>query len=356
MNGTTRLPSKIVSRGFNDDVFVDFSCTYTRTYTVMALVTSAIVCVTTLFGNTLIIVSIVRFRRYFKASLYVMIANLAASDLVLGLAMILMFVELIVTEIQGNLKFCMAASTMKLVSYSTSILSLLLITADRFMAVVFPLKHMLKTNQKKFFCGLMAATWIIPGTAIIAIAVQTTSGITHEFVVCRIGAIMPFAADVASILFMITVIVICTVLYCIILWTVKERPMRALTERLYKKSVKKTSLMLVVSALFLLCWVPFIISSIIVFVSRSLLQSASCAREYVVFLGFLNSSVNWIVYGASNRKFRTAFKQIIMCAFGRIGRRNNTLQLQSSSENADQSVKGSTSTRQQIIMQPVTLN
>ncbi|KAH3789892.1 hypothetical protein DPMN_168081 [Dreissena polymorpha] len=89
MNGTTRLPSKIVSRGYNDDAFVDFSCTYTRAYTVMALVTSAIVCVTTLFGNTSIIVGIVRFRRFFEASLYVMIANLAASDLVLGLVVIL---------------------------------------------------------------------------------------------------------------------------------------------------------------------------------------------------------------------------------------------------------------------------
>ncbi|KAH3791094.1 hypothetical protein DPMN_169305 [Dreissena polymorpha] len=356
MNASTIFTSTIVSRSDNDDMLVEFSCKNRRTYTVMALVTSAIVCVFTLFGNTLIIVSVVRFKRFFKTSLYVMIANLAASDLVLGLAMILMFVKLIVTDVQGNIEFCMAARVTVIVSYATSSMTLVCIAADRFMAVVFPLKHMLKTNQKKFFCGLMAATWIIPGTVIIAIAVRLTSGETKDIAVCRTGAINEFSVDVVSVVFMIIVIVVCTILYFIILWTVKVRPLKALAMRQHKKTVKKTLLMLAVSAVFVVCWLPFIISSIITSVSPSFERSASCVREFLIFLGYLNSSVNWVVYGLSNRKFRTAFRQIIMCRCCRTKISNNTLKAQSLPENAINSLYGLSSNIERISIQPVTLH
>jgi uncharacterized membrane protein len=60
-----------------------------------------------------------------------------------------------------------------------------------------------------------------------------------------------------------------------------------------------------------LCWLPYgVIVVLELFIPREN-KTIIQAKAYTSLLAFLNSSVNWIIYGLKNKKIRKAFKQIL---------------------------------------------
>merc|ERR1712226_829917 len=83
-----------------------------------------------------------------------------------------------------------------------------------------------------------------------------------------------------------------------------------------KQERKAATVLLVVITLFLLCWTPFFI----MYVWEAFLPPDQHGRErpeklyaFIVWLGYVNSLMNPLVYSCMNDNFRSAFAKILKC-------------------------------------------
>jgi uncharacterized membrane protein len=84
-----------------------------------------------------------------------------------------------------------------------------------------------------------------------------------------------------------------------------------ISPRQLKSSIEKTKLLILVLGVFVLCWLPYgVIVVLELFIPREN-KTIIQAKAYSSLLAFLNSSVNWIIYGLKNKNIRKAFKQIL---------------------------------------------
>jgi hypothetical protein len=267
--------------------------------------------IVTIFGNILIIVSIYKYPKQFKGSLYMLIGNLAAADLLLGVWLLVFLLEKMIPDMKENWHYCVVKPIGIFIPYGCSIMCLLGISFDRFMAVLFPLKHLLKTNRRKLFIVYLAGMWLI---AILAgglpIIFQNLKPPNSTFI-CNVGTIIPQEFELIPPILIIVTGIIDFILFGAVIWKIKTNkvPGNSVT----RKKNTKTILMIIVLVLFVICWMPFIICSLMMQadISISTLQNIICAKEYLAKLGLGNSAMNWILYGLANKKFRIAFRTLL---------------------------------------------
>lgn len=75
---------------------------------------------------------------------------------------------------------------------------------------------------------------------------------------------------------------------------------------------KATHVLGLVFAAFTVCWTPFFTLNILMGIKRDLQVSDTLATTFL-WLGYLSSTVNPVIYTIFNRNFRTAFKNILCC-------------------------------------------
>ncbi|XP_045189146.2 melatonin receptor type 1A-like [Mercenaria mercenaria] len=291
----------------------DLSCLLTSTFSIVSITVNVFVCTATIFGNILILISIYKYSKQFKGSLYMFIGNLAVADLLLGLWLLLLLYEEVVPDVKQDWYFCVTKPIGVLISYSCSILTLIGISFDRFMAVIFPLKHLVHTYKRKFFIAYLTLIWIISiiGGSLTVI-LPNLEPPSNTFV-CRIGAILPPGFELVSSVALLLAILINSSLFGVVMWKIKTKEIPGNSNS--QKKNTKTVLMIVIFVTFAVCWLPFVICSFLLQanIAPSTFQNVVCAQEYLARLGFVNSAQNWIIYGLANRNFRTAFKKILCC-------------------------------------------
>ena len=287
-------------------ILVDFSCAFTGTYKLYMCICVGISFILTLFGNSLVLLCICTYREQFKGSYCILIGNLALTDLLFGFVSILFIADFAFSKLEDNVTFCVVRALGVLMTYSSSLFTLLAISVDRFMAVVFPMKHMWQSKMTRMFYGAITVIWCVSFglTAVFWVIMDSITEQTN--VVCRNGAIIPKLIDIGAISALFFQIIVNIIVYNIIVHRLRTRPFQ--TPKSAAKTKRKTTLMIGVSMLFSLCWLPFMVCTILPYAATTLTQSAFCVREYIVVLGYMNSSINWLLYALSNKKFRTAFK------------------------------------------------
>lgn len=307
-NETATLNSS--TRNRSDDLIMDmYYCMFTESFDIVTAITAVTVFAMTTFGNTLILISILKFRRTFKGSLYILIGNLAVTDLILGLVMLLLITEIIFPASVKIWEFCLVKATGIAVTYLCSILSLLMISVDRFMAVVFPMKHIVKMKRTRFFFGIVGVVWATSLSVVVVVLLLVER---PETVICRVGVIFPSHLNIVAISVMCGKLLIGSTIYSIIAWKIKASSLKP-RKTYHRHFTRKTYIMIIVFILFAVCWSPFIVCTLwLEFVSSKSQESTLlCIREYSSRFGFLNSAMNWIVYGVSHKKFRMAFKELL---------------------------------------------
>ena len=133
-----------------------------------------------LIGNLLVLI-VIRTNRQLRTSINYFVFNMAVSDLFTPLTIVPVRIVQIISSsdawkvdspwILGDI-LCKLAYFLPDVSLVVSVESLLLISMDRFIAVVFPLRAKLITAKARFIC--IGCTWII------AIAVNAPYFYTHR--------------------------------------------------------------------------------------------------------------------------------------------------------------------------------
>jgi len=321
MNNTTgnvlkhnsSLQEDICSDGLPE--LLNSRCTLMSTFKTVTSVATFCTLAISFFGNSLILISLCRFRKQFKGSLYMFIGNLAVSDMFLATGMSLHILEVLcpALNLSGNIWYCFVKLSITVTSYTESGITLMFMSLDRFCAIAYPMRHFLRHIQRRRIWRTIACTWIVS----LLLGFLTSMAIYMKHMklkqVCIYGICVPRGSTVGVVVFLLFQILVNSVLCGLVVWKVKVNSKSATRNK--QISIKaKTRLLVKVYVLFAVCWFPFIVVSIALELDLELEKRRKllCTRDYMIQLGMVNSCLNWMLYGLTNVKFRKAFK-LVLC-------------------------------------------
>lgn len=327
--------------------------------------------ITAIFGNLLVIVSVMRHRKLRIITNY-FVVSLALADMLV--AMVAMTFNASV-QLTGQWIFgyfmCDVWNSLDVYFSTASILHLCCISVDRYYAIVKPLKYPINMT-KRVVAVMLFNTWISP--AIISfvpifLGWYTTESNRHFRTlnpdVCDFKVNKLYAVISSSISFWIP----CTIMIFTYLQIFREanRQEKQLHSRhgnvmlmhrdntngdmlssggssktlttneinpdhlhhtptkdrniiKMKREHKAARTLGIIMGTFILCWLPFFTW----YLSTSLCDSCDCPHLLVVlvfWVGYFNSTLNPLIYAYFNRDFREAFKNTLQCAFCSLCRR-----------------------------------
>ena len=264
--------------------------TYASVYSVLLIASLA--------GNSLLIFASLKS----NVTMNLLIANLAASDLLYS---IVHFPREIVTQIKDTPAFlvhgrigdvlCKICSLTSDVTIAVSTLSLVLITADRLVAVIFPSQYRRITVIKRRF--LIFSTWIlamiIHSPYFYTFRLQTENGV----VVCKPNWEPAFNHEETHtgyyIALLVTVLILPLITVCIlqtiILLKLRKDKLESFRsssaiQRRKKRNQSLQKMSIVIALAFALCWIPFIALQFLILFSENSIPL--CSLNFAIFTHF----------------------------------------------------------------------
>lgn len=303
-----------------------------------------VVLLLSLVGNTLIILVVYRDPRMWTASNY-LIVNMAASDLLLPFfAVPRMIVEVLVGRERwliggtAGLVLCKLAYFLQDVSTAVSVQSLLAITAERFYAVMFPLKAIgMKSNIK----------FVIPMTWLMAVGLHAPY--LQVFKLCLIHGNLYccqrwsmstrskfiYFVLILSLVFGVPLITI-VILYAFIVYKLFRQKLppgarNSITQNQQdrrerqNRNILKMAVTIVV--IFFLCFSPLVILALLLTTGNIGRCKAETFRMVAKFFAQSNCAMNAFVYYVFNSQFRSGFISNLKRMFCCDGRNDNRLNM-----------------------------
>ena len=290
----------------------------------------AVTMVLSLFGNV-IIICIVRKNRRMRNLTHYLIVNMAVADLLITVLHMPYILQtqltnspgLVVGGLTGKL-ICKLVGYSQDVSIATSVFTLMAISIDRFMAVVFPLKRVTLSPKARY---VIVPIWII--SIVICsplLYVNKMEEYEGEFqcyedwgpllgseTAGRYYTVIQFA------LFYIVPLIVIAVLHSYIALKVWNRhvPVRRRhlpRVRFYSVARRKLLRMLfIVVCLFAACWLPYHVVFLLDFFSDKYLHCLmpETIMFYCLFAGHSNSALNPCVYFTIHKEYRKGLLQVI---------------------------------------------
>ncbi|XP_041652790.1 histamine receptor H2a [Cheilinus undulatus] len=299
----------------------------------------------TVGGNVLVCLAVCASRRL-RCLTNCFIVSLAVTDLLLGL-LVLPFSALLLLNNEWPLGpvFCNFYISMDVMLCTASILTLLAISVDRYLAVTMPLRYASVVLPSRVAVA-MASVWTISVAVSflpIHLGWNTVNGTVQNQEPwapqrkCRFELNRPYALTDSLLTFYLPLVVMCW-MYLRILriaqaqakrigsarptyTTYNCRNDRSTTTTMAVSSVTATALrehkatvtVAVVIGAFVVCWLPYFILFTVLGIQEH--QDPGTAHEFLVvqWLGYANSALNPVLYGALNRDFRSAYTHLLIC-------------------------------------------
>ena len=281
-------------------------------------------------GNLLVIIVVIINKDHFKNTTNLFILNLAAADL-LFLVFCVPFHAVIYTSPAWPFGqfMCKFVHLVQYASMIASILTLVAMSFDRYLAVGFPLrtKHM-RTPYKAL--GIVVGVWLlslimaVPWPIFFTIRVYRNLG-PEEVVICADdwGGVGASRSTYFLFLFLLgyavplVAISILSTLMVRQLWIVDGyRCHGTRTIESIKAKRKVTRLVIVIVVVFLVCWLP----SHIIWLWTNYFSSSwhhtyryYSMRIFAHVLSYANSAMNPVIYAFLSQNFRNGFKRALCC-------------------------------------------
>ena len=269
----------------------------------------------TIIGNSLILISLIRFRRLRLIRAYILVGNLALSDLLVGLVAMPMDIAFLVTDkFTNSIPFCTAHMSSIYTFIGLSVVNLFLLSMERFDAIVSPFEHDRRFTKSRIYVCI-AFTWIFM-ILFGFLPFVTMKNIDREHFQCRMKQVFPLVYRKLFLSIVLLSLVLSTVFFLYIVRVATRniagfnRTDSLLQHRRMKKDLRHTRSMLIITGLFIAFWGPFCVVSLVPDPSNTVLL----VRNWLSSLGVINSCINWMVYGVRCKKFRAAFISILKCS------------------------------------------
>ncbi|XP_074068452.1 LOW QUALITY PROTEIN: histamine H2 receptor [Macrotis lagotis] len=294
----------------------------------------------TVFGNVVVCLA-VGLNRRLRSLTNCFIVSLAITDLLLGL-LVLPFSA--ACELGQTCNFakplCNIYTSLDVMLCTASILNLFMISLDRYYAITAPLRYTMVVTPKRVAIALIFI-WLISITfSFLPIHLEwNTQNITtsNQTLKCKLQVNKAYGLVDGLITFYIPLLVMCATYYRI--FKIAREQAKRINHSYYNKAVtirehKATVTLAVVMGAFIICWFPYFT----VFVYRGIRGDINETFETIVlWLGYVNSALNPILYAALNRDFRTAYQCLFCCRGNSITSRGSSLSPTTSRQSQNQS-------------------
>ncbi|KAM8899546.1 alpha-1A adrenergic receptor [Spinachia spinachia] len=302
-------------------------------------------------GNILVILSVVC-NRHLRTPTNYFIINLAIADLLLGTTVLPVSATLEVLDhwVFGRI-FCDIWAAVDVLCCTASIMSLCVISIDRYIGVRYPLQYPSIVTEKRALLAMLAV-WILSIVISIGPLLGWKQPPSQDDSVCLITE-EPFYALFSSLGSFYIPLAVILAMYCRV-YVVAKRTTRnleagvmkermqdsnELTMRIHRRnqpaqetgpapSAARSALTLkllkfsrekkaaktlgVVVGMFILCWLPFFLALPISSFSSSL-RPPETFFKVIFWSGYFNSCLNPIIYPCYSREFKQAFLRILRC-------------------------------------------
>ncbi|CAL8350127.1 unnamed protein product [Lota lota] len=277
--------------------------------------------VLTVLGNLFVIVAIGHFKQLHTSPNYLTL-SLAVSDLLLGVLVMFPFMIQSVENCWyfGEM-FCKLFISTSVLLCTASILNLSFISIDRYYAVCHPLIYPRKITVHTAVIMILV-TWCVSavvGVAMIFLELNIL-GIEEFYnnnVMCEGGCFLLQSEVSSTVSSIVSFYIPGVIMLCIYLkiYMVARRQVRIIglqttsVSKVDKHQRKATKTLAIIMGVFLSFWAPFFILNIIdPFINYAI---PPALFETLLWLGYLNSTVNPLVYAFFYSWFRKAFQIIV---------------------------------------------
>ncbi|RVE59052.1 hypothetical protein OJAV_G00200400 [Oryzias javanicus] len=269
-----------------------------------------------LLGNSLVLVIIHRFERLTTVT-NIMLLNLVISSLIFmsSLPFIAVYMQL-QNWIFGN-AMCKIIRSVYFLGIYTSVLFLTLLTFDRHLAVVYPLKASSVRNSKYalFSC---AVVWIV--SAVVCIRPMLLYGTSTTFTTyCEEhqGSLsLDFALKLNATWFYLQLILFFILPVVVILYCYLRIGITVMSSKIVSK-FKTVRLILVIVLLFFISWAPFNILTLMEHGNNSCTEKQRIEYRLQITrnLAYLYYCISPLLYTFIGRKFQSYFRQLMVKYF-----------------------------------------
>ncbi|XP_068605642.1 somatostatin receptor type 2-like [Brachionichthys hirsutus] len=315
------LSESLVYDGFLQSNDSDLRGNYTDhslDQTSMAVITCMyfLVCAVGLCGNALVIYVILRYAKM-KTVTNIYILNLAVADVLFMLGLPFVATQLALVHWPFGPVLCRVVMTVDSLNQFTSIFCLMVMSIDRYLAVVHPIKST-KWRKPPVAKAINVAVWGV--SLIVNLPIVIYSGIVTKQDGCFCTIVWPepqgayytaFAFYTFVLGFFLPLMVIC-LCYLLIVVKVKSSGLRVGSSKRKRSERKVTRMVSVVVAVFVFCWLPFYVfnvTSVTGTISATPLLRSTFA--FVVVLGYANSCANPILYAFLSENFKKSFQNVL---------------------------------------------
>ncbi|KAM9769965.1 somatostatin receptor type 3 [Menidia menidia] len=273
-----------------------------------------IVCIVGLVGNTLVIHVIVNYTKN-ESVTNIYILNLAIADELFMLGLPFLAAQNALLSWPFGSLMCRVVMTVDAFNQFTSIFCLTVMSVDRYLAVVHPIRSSW-WRRPRVAKAVSATVWV--GSFLVVLPVVVFADVLKDDGNCSI--VWPEPAEVwktSFIVYTCTVGFFCPLLvislcYLLIIIKVKNVGKRTQTtsSRRRKSERKITRMVVVVVAVFVFCWLPFYALNIL----NLLVVLPGDFRGlyyFVVVLSYANSCANPILYGFLSDNFKRGFRKAL---------------------------------------------
>lgn len=271
------------------------------------------VCAVGLCGNTLVIYVILRYAKM-KTVTNIYILNLAVADVLCMMSLPFIALQLALVHWPFGEVLCRVIMTVDSLNQFTSIFCLMVMSIDRYLAVVHPIKST-KWRKPRIAKLINLTVWVV--SLLVILPTMIFSGL-NKVPVC--GIVWPEPQDVYYKAFMfytflvgfllpLTVICMC---YLLIIVKVKSSGLRVGSAKRKHSERKVTRMVSIVVVVFVLCWLPFYVFNVTSVTSSIIPTSAvKSTFDFVVVLGYTNSCANPILYAFLSDNFKKSFQNVL---------------------------------------------
>ncbi|TRY64562.1 hypothetical protein DNTS_008236 [Danionella cerebrum] len=326
-NSSLPLPDHLLNDGFFPGNESDFGLetyppnsthhSFDQTSSVVITFVYFVVCAVGLCGNALVIYVILRYAKM-KTVTNIYILNLAVADVLCMLSLPFIAIQLSLLHWPFGAVICRVVLTVDSMNQFTSIFFLTVMSFDRYLAVVHPIKST-KWRKPRMAKTISLGMWSV--SLLVNLPIMIYSGVNakrNEARTCTMLWPEPQNTYYTAFIFYTFLLgfflplIVISMCYLLIVIKVKSSGMRVGSSKRKRSERKVTRMVSIVVVVFVLCWLPFYVFNVTSVTgtvpTTPVLKSTF---DFVVVLGYANSCANPILYAFLSDNFKKSFQNVL---------------------------------------------